>query len=379
MLGDGDGNRVLPVAQPGQTVLATQATVTEALLEREGARSYVVVMHDYEPEGRRLVGSEPLTVGRDAVRDIVVPDAQVSRLHLQLMTVGKDLVVEDLGSSNGTFFDGKRISAPLVLPAGGAVRVGNRTLVHERCSARDDELAREMEKASAYVRALLPARVTAGPIRTDWFYRPSLRLGGDAFGYFVIDDDHVAVYLIDVSGHGVSAAMHSVSVVNMLKPKALSVDLRDPTRVLGSLNEAFPMDAHDGMYFTIWYGVYSAPTRSLTYACAGHHPGLVYARGEAPAALGMSAPMIGALPNHRYESRRAQIAPASVLYLFSDGAFETTSTDGRQQGFDDFLPLLEAEATGSTGGAERIYRAVRSRTRTGPLDDDFSLLAVSID
>ena len=69
---------------------------------------------------------------------------------------------------------------------------------------------------------------------------------------------NVALYLIDVSGHGVSAAMHSVSVANILRPKALSVDLRDPAAVLESLNEAFPMDAHDDMYFTIWYGVYSA-------------------------------------------------------------------------------------------------------------------------
>src|SRR5262245_11267252 len=219
---DGGAVPAIPQQPAGQTVLATHATLAEALLEREGVRSYVIVMHDYEPEARHLVGSEPLTVGRDPARDIVLADAQVSRLHLQIVCVGSDLVVEDLGSSNGTFSEGRRISAPLALPAGSGVRVGSRTLVHERCSPRDDELAREMEKASAYVRALLPPRVPSGPIRTDWFYRPSLRLGGDAFGYFVIDDDHIAAYLIDVSGHGVSAAMHSVSVVNMLKSRALS-------------------------------------------------------------------------------------------------------------------------------------------------------------
>ena len=197
-----------------------------------------------------------------------------------MVAVGSDLVVEDLGSSNGTFSEGRRISAPLLLPAGNSVRVGSRMLVHERCSPRDDELAREMAKASTYVRALLPAPVPSGPIRTDWFYRPSLRLGGDAFGYFPIDDDHIAAYLIDVSGHGVSAAMHSVSVVNMLKPRALSAELRDPAQVLNSLNETLPMEAHDDMYFTMWYGVYSAATRSLTYACGGHHPGFLFSPGQ---------------------------------------------------------------------------------------------------
>jgi hypothetical protein len=378
-----DSAAALPSQMPGggRTVLATHATVAEALLEQShGTRSYVVVMHDYEPEGRHLVGAEPLTLGRDPARHIVVADAQVSRLHLQIAALGNDLVVEDLGSSNGTFAnDGRRLSAPVVLPPGGAVRVGSRLLVHDRCTIRDAELARELEKAGAYVRALLPARVPSGPIRVDWFFRPSLRLGGDAFGYFPIDDDNVAFYLLDVSGHGVSAAMHSVSVVNLLRPKALSADLRDPAAVLNALNEAFPMEAHDGMYFTIWYGVYSAAQRELTYSSAGHHPSQLCARAAATVALGGPAPMIGAIPGFKYKAQRCQVPAAAILYVFSDGAFETTARDGRQQGLEDFLPLLGAQGAGQAGEAEQIYRAVRSRSRPGPLEDDFSLLAVSID
>jgi serine phosphatase RsbU (regulator of sigma subunit) len=383
-LGDDIVTSEAPAApQPpgGRTVLATHATFAEALLEQsQGVRSYIVIMHDYEPEGRHLVWAEPLTVGRDSARHIVVADEQISRLHAQITAVGNDVVVEDLGSSNGTFAsDGRRLTKPLVLPPGAAVRVGNRLLVHERGTTRDAELARELEKATAYVRALLPARVPMGPIRTDWFFRPSLRLGGDAFGYFSIDDDNVAFYLIDVSGHGVSAAMQSVSVVNLLRPKALSVDLRDPAAVLGSLNEAFPMDAHDGMYFTIWYGVYSAARRTLTYSSAGHHPSQLCARGQTPVALGGPAPMIGAIADYRYQSRLCEVPAAATLYLFSDGVFETTSREGQQQRLEDFLPLLGADGAGQPGEAERIYRTVRGRTRSGPLEDDFSLLAVSID
>jgi serine phosphatase RsbU (regulator of sigma subunit) len=301
-------------------------------------------------------------------------------LHLQIAAVGDDLIVEDLGSSNGTFAtDGRRLTEPFVVRAGSGVRVGSRLLVHERCTARDDELARELGKASAYVSALLPARVPSGPIRTDWFYRPSLHLGGDAFGYFPIDDEHVAFYLVDVCGHGVSAAMHSVSVVNILRPKALSADLRDPAAVLCGLNDAFPMDAHDGMYFTIWYGVYSAALRQLRYASGGHHASLLCARGKPSVALGNPAPMVGAVPDYRYRAQETDVPPEAVLYLFSDGAFETTDRDGRQRCLADFLPLLGGEDAGRVGEPERIYRAARGRARPGPLDDDFSLLAVSID
>jgi sigma-B regulation protein RsbU (phosphoserine phosphatase) len=89
--------------------------------------------------------------------------------------------------------------------------------------------------------------------------------------------------------------------------------------------------------------------------------------------------MIGAVPGQRYVAGEAIVRPGSVLYLFSDGAFEVTATDGRQLGLDDFLMLLGGPEAGTSGEAERIYKAVRSRSRPGPLDDDFSVLAVSFD
>jgi pSer/pThr/pTyr-binding forkhead associated (FHA) protein len=135
--------------------LATEATFSEAAALRGDQRSYIVVMHDHEPEGRYTVGLEPLTVGRDAARDVVLADDKVSRLHLQVVMIGGDLVVQDLGSSNGSFLDGRRLTAPTPLPVGQWVQVGSRQLVHERRNFREvdreNELAREIKKARSYV------------------------------------------------------------------------------------------------------------------------------------------------------------------------------------------------------------------------------------
>jgi hypothetical protein len=103
------------VDQGGHTILAKHTTVSEAAALRDDLRSYLVVIAHGEPIGRHEVGPDPLTVGRDAGRGIVVPDGKVSRLHLQVALVGGEVVVEDLGSSNGTFLDGQRLSAPTVL------------------------------------------------------------------------------------------------------------------------------------------------------------------------------------------------------------------------------------------------------------------------
>ena len=95
-----------------------------------------------------------------------------------------------------------------------------------------------MVKAAAYVQSLLPAPQT-GPISTDWVFIPSAELGGDAFGYHWLDDDHFAMYLLDVCGHGIGAALHSVSVLNVLRAQTLrDTDFYQPSDVLAALKLA---------------------------------------------------------------------------------------------------------------------------------------------
>jgi len=368
----------------GRTVLATYATITDAVALHEDLKSYLVVIEQGEPVARYSIGLEPLTVGRDAARDIMLADAQVSRLHLQVLLVNGEMVVEDLGSSNGTFFEGRRLTAPAILPPGSWVQVGARVLKHERRSEqeieREEELRRDLEKARSYVLSLLPAPIASGPIRTDWCFYPSTQLGGDAFSYGALDDEHFAAYLVDVSGHGVGAAMHSVTVMNVLRQHALpDTDFRDPAQVLSGLNTMFPMESHDELYFTIWYGVYSRSDRRLSFAAAGHHPGFLFAHGAEPLPLCTQRPMIGAIAQPRYISADTQVPPGAVLYLFSDGAFEITTPDNRTCGLDEFLPFLGIGDHDATGEAERIYQAVRRRAKPGHLDDDCSVLILRFD
>ena len=70
---------------------------------------------------------------------------------------------------------------------------------------------RDLERAANYVQSLLAQPIDEGPLRTEWMFRPSARLGGDAFGCDRLDGQTFAVYLFDVCGHGIGAAMHSVS------------------------------------------------------------------------------------------------------------------------------------------------------------------------
>ena len=114
--------------------------------------------------------------------------------------------------------------------------------------------------AGNYVLSLLPPPLSTGTVRADWRFVPSAQLGGDAFGYFWLDPETFVFYLFDVAGHGVGSAMHSATVMNVLRQRALpQVDFADPASVLSSLNHRFQMDGHAGLFFTMWYGVYHVP------------------------------------------------------------------------------------------------------------------------
>jgi serine phosphatase RsbU (regulator of sigma subunit) len=235
---------------------------------------------------RILLESGTLTLGRDPAQNVVLTDPDISRVHARLTLTHDRVIVEDLAPTNGTFIDGQAISGAAVLAEGSLLGLGQHLLKLERRSRREveraEQMRRDIDRACHYVRSLLPDPLTDGGIQTDWLFEPSAQLGGDAFGYDRLDADTFLTYLFDVAGHGAGAAMHSVSVLNVLRQRMLpEADLRDPARALASLNAMFQMDRHDGMVFTMWYAVYDQARRILRYACGGHHPAYLVTDGPA--------------------------------------------------------------------------------------------------
>jgi len=241
------------------------------------------------------------------------------------------------------------------------------------------ELDRDLEKARNYVLSLLPAPIAISSPQAEWLIVPSARVGGDAFGYGELDDDKFVSFLFDVSGHGIGAAMLSVSILNVLRQRALpGCDFKSPTQVLGRLNAMFQMENHNGMFFTIWYGVYDRRQQKLVYASAGHHPAyLVSSDRTKLTPLKTDGPLIGVMEELSLEEGSKKIPQGSSLHLFSDGVFEVDDDNGWQLGLTNLLPLLRQPPTEGRSEPQRIYQSVREFARPGPLDDDFSYLVLN--
>jgi sigma-B regulation protein RsbU (phosphoserine phosphatase) len=248
---------------------------------------------------------------------------------------------------------------------------------YEALMKSQKHLAAELAEAAAYVRSLLPSPLV-GDVETDWSFQPSEQLGGDAFGYRYIDEDHLAIYLLDVCGHGVGAALLSVSVLNTIRSENLArVDFRQPEAVLAGLNRVFRMERQNNLFFSIWYGVYVVSRRELRFASGGHPPALLLVPGPTSdyetLCLRTEAPAVGCLEEAQYITSVATVPAGSRLLVFSDGVFEIFQGTDRAGTWQEFVAEFERAEIQTLRPAERLQRALELR-KAPVLEDDFSFV-----
>ncbi|MGB3265566.1 MAG: SpoIIE family protein phosphatase [Microcoleus sp.] len=243
------------------------------------------------------------------------------------------------------------------------------------------DLEAELAEAAEYVQSLLPDPVTE-PVSIEAKFIPSRQLGGDCFDYNWLDADYLAIYLLDVAGHGLRAALPSVAVLNLLRSRALpNIDYYKPSDVLRALNTTFQMSYQNDKYFTIWYGVYNRISRQLVYASAGHPPAVLISQSPTSTAkiqrLKTPGMPVGMFPDAPYVDNCCDVEDLSTLYIFSDGVYEIHQPDGNIWGLDPFIDLLAAYNDASANQLDQILNYIQKLNSKAVFDDDWSLLKVN--
>jgi sigma-B regulation protein RsbU (phosphoserine phosphatase) len=240
------------------------------------------------------------------------------------------------------------------------------------------ELEREFSDAAKYVRQMLPPPL-AGHENIDWQFHPSMKLGGDGLGYRQVDDDRIAFYILDVTGHGLGSALLAVTALELLRNRnpASRIDFGRPAEVIDRLNRSFQMKEHDGKFFSAWYGVYSRSKRTVTYANAGHPPALLLKREDENSSLAKTAPgtsVLGIMPQIDIPEITIAFPPRSELYLFTDGLYELLDPKGGRGSYDEFLAYLRQANEAGTP----LWTAIRGwhedSQQKKRIDDDVSIL-----
>ena len=254
----------------------------------------------------------------------------------------------------------------------------NRALAR-RLQAQTYRLKSELDSAANYVRSILP-RDMEGPVRVSSRYIPSQELGGDCFDHTWVDDEHLIVYMIDVSGHGIAPALLSVSVHNLLRSGTLPpTTLLAPELVLAELNTKFQMDQHGDNYFTMWYGVYESSTRTVRYASAGHPPALAFCvknGGVATEMLATQGLPLGMFTDTEFSCDTYTVPPGGQLVIYSDGAFELPLPEGNAS-LSAFVGLCCEFAATPGWTLDELISTLKSLTTGGLFADDCSLVQLT--
>lgn len=245
---------------------------------------------------------------------------------------------------------------------------------YQALEASQQQLAAELSEAADYVRSQFSPPLKTERVTTSWLFKPCSSLGGDSFGYFDIDDDHFGLFLLDVCNHGIGCALLSVTAMNALQHMAfLDIDYREPIQVMKALNAAFPMEKHNNLYFTIWYGVFQWSTRRLRYSSAGHPPAILLS-GDRLEQLRCSAPPVGTFEETAFEEAETQVPAGGRLFVYSDGIYEIQTQDGKELEFGTFLDELKKPAESNGRKLEEVLATMTSLQGRSHFDDDVSMM-----
>lgn len=207
----------------------------------------------------------------------------------------------------------------------------------------NERMRRDLEAAAKIQQSLLPEGLPEfKEASITWVFEPCDELAGDTLNVFPVDREHIALYTLDVSGHGVQAALLSVSLSHWLSPSngprsSLFVPvpgsdselvLASPRQVVESLNQQFPMNKDTIQYFTITYGLLNRFTGELRYAVAGSPRPLLHSRTDQARILRGGGLPIGMVSQPEYQEKVIRLSGGDRVFFYTDGICEAENAAG---------------------------------------------------
>ena len=281
------------------------------------------------------------------------------------------------------------------LLAGERIICLERTLSRQNAELRDanQRIHEGLQAAARVQQSMLPRQNIVTPrVRTAWKYVPTDELAGDAIGLHLIDDRYLVAYVLDVSGHGVPAALLSVSAMHSMEPIPQATSLlrdmtgadgrlgtvRHPGKIATALNGRFRAGENDGRFITMILCVLDTHDGRLSMTSAGHPMPFVLRGNQAIAVPAAGDVPIAIMEGVEYEEATLQLEPGDRVCLFSDGIVEQIDAAGDVQ--YGASRLCEFLISRSAVPAQQVVAEVPGELETwggsGSFDDDVSLVVI---
>ncbi len=337
---------------------------------------------------------------------IIIPERSRER-HNQglrrIVSTGKSKIIGKKIEVSGLRKDGSEFPLELTLARWemngelhftGILRdITERKWAEEELQKANEKMKDDLKAAAEVQKSLFPGEyLEIRDVRFASTFKPCDELGGDIFNVIQLDDRVVGLYILDVSGHGVQAALLSVALSRLLSVMTEQMSLTSrqdgddacyyqvrPVDIAAQLNRQFPMDHEKLQYFSLVYGVFDLETHTFRYISAGH-PGLVYLpRGSAATVIERPSFPIGWFKEPHYNEHTVTMKPGDRLYLYSDGITEAMNSSEVEFGKDRLVSALDRCHGVPIGESiSSLLRAVKEWRGDIPLEDDVSVLGIEV-
>lgn len=247
-------------------------------------------------------------------------------------------------------------------------------------TAEKERIGAELNVATEIQASMLPCIFPAFPDRKEFdIYAtmdPAKEVGGDFYDFFMVDDDHLALVIADVSGKGVPAALFMVITKTLLKNSALNGS--SPKEILEKVNSQLCENNEAEMFVTVWLGILTVSTGEMVCSNAGHEYPAIRRKGGAYELLrDKHGFVLAGMEGAKYREYGVQLNPGDAFFVYTDGVAEATNSGNELFGTGRMLEALNA---GKEMNCENLLGAVREQidffVGAAPQFDDITMLSI---
>lgn len=246
--------------------------------------------------------------------------------------------------------------------------------------AEKERIGAELNVATQIQADMLPSIFPAFPEREEFdiyaTMQPAKEVGGDFYDFFLVDEDHLAVVIADVSGKGVPAALFMVIAKTLLKNRAQMGD--SPAKVLEVVNNQLCENNKAEMFVTVWFGVMQISTGKIVAANAGHEKPIIRkADGEFEIFKDKHGFVMGGMEGMKYKEYELEIEKGGCLFVYTDGVPEATSSESELFGMERLVQVLNEEKDAPLPDILKSVKvSIDKFVKDAPQFDDITMLAL---
>lgn len=240
---------------------------------------------------------------------------------------------------------------------------------------------RDLAVASAIQKNVLPKIFPFLPERKEFdiyaTMTPAKEVGGDFYDFFMIDDDHIAIVIADVSGKGMPAALFMMVARTLIKNQTQgAVSNKDPKEILAHVNDQLCEGNDMELFVTAWLGIITLSTGHLEYASAGHeYPAFSKDGKDFFIMKEKNSPPLATMEGLKFRGGEMELQAGDVIYVYTDGVTEATDNSNELFGIDRMLEALNINVSADVKDIDtNVREAIEAFVKDAPQFDDITML-----